>query len=696
MKQSNNISPEDKFDNNSFCNFYASEVVVYIQIVFLDLFYNLKPEKFEYYVCEFHIIDIQSLDESDDNRIKSLCFSNINHKDSTYEIKLKTTIHNPCCFYQYYNIEILFNNSKGEKIIGTYMIPLYYNKKNVIYSLFYNYGKMSFEIIIRKNIFESYYSWIREPELDFINENKCQRITSSEKFEDNSSQKRFLFVNINTYHCFPNLNLGQYSIFNYELPNEKFRHFAIYLDEYFNHIGFFVFGINSLNEKMINFSLLNKLYDECKSFKDNIFQIKTSYEKGNYQFKSHFYRKILATLENMPPFENYVENYHLFLRQNIIDLKEKGNELIFFFSYVNLMLPFKNNNQLNIYFDPIIIMFETFQKYIKDKINDKYDEIQLIFSVSEILKDYLKDDYIENINNLSPEELVKSNLIRIIDFSANNIYSYVENNNYQIISNLNNDSYLFHILNQLNSSVGKNMIRANYTSKGNSTCSMISMITLEDLKKEFNIIRQKYGIKIGFKTDYKAITNILTKITCYNEINIFGNFFETENIDDPNFVQRMKLSLNMKHERFCHTLVSINIFTGNLKGSPEEYLDFEEKTKIKLVTNKKQESGNAFEYMITKNFEFLNFLHSPPNDINFKEFFKVDNWIGNTLDKLYILYLSYIKKNKSDDLPKKREKNDESEEDYGYNSLKICRDNYCDIFKEKNFLMKKNYLKINK
>ena len=567
------------------------------------------------------------------------------------------------------------------------MIPFYYNKTNVVFSPFYNIGIMSFEIIMRKDTFiES--DWIKEPLLDFKFGNKCLEIASQEKFEENACQKRFLFININTYKCFPNLNLGKYSIFKYNFTTDAPSHFKVYLNEDFEHIGFFRFKIGSLKEKTVDFDKLNKLYEKCQKFKEYIDEIKTLYKKGNYLFEIKVYTKMTLNLEvlnDISPDE--IDNLNLFLRQNIKILEEKGKELIFYFSNVNLFLFFINKD-LGKYFVHIMILFETFQNYLTNIYLDEFDKLKLIFSVSEILKGYLTDDYVGNILDYNIEELVKLNLIRIVDFKDDNIYSFVENNNYEIINNLNNNSYLFYILNQLNSSLGKNMIRENYISSQNSNCSMISMVTLEDLKKEFGSFKQKYGLKIGFKTKYNAISNIITKITCYNEINLYGKYLEKEIIEDPNYIYKMKLSITMKHERFFHILFSINIFTGNLDGSPEEYLYFEEKSEIMLVIEGQKESENGFEYLISKNFDFLNFIDSSPKNINFEQFFDFKIWIDNTMLVLYYLYNNYIKGKNSLSKENPNGKNDVKDDINENKTLKICRDNYCDIFKEEKRLKK--------
>ena len=233
--------------------------------------------------------------------------------------------------------------------------------------------------------------------------------------------------------------------------------------------------------------------------------------------------------------------------------------------------------------------------------------------------------------------------------------------------------------------------------------TMLSMVTLQNLKDEFKFIKQRWGLKIGFKTDFRAITNILTKITCYNEITLFGDFKRERKIDnDPNYYQRMLLSMNMKQERFCHTLVSINICTGNTVGFPREYLDFEEKSKIEFTTNGKQESGNAFEYLITRDIDFIGFLKNPPKKYNYKEFFNFNIWINNTMDELFEVYknLSFIKivvKQPNSKVFKKKENNkinesiSKNDNDNISKIIKICKDDYCDIFTKKDkFILKKN------
>ena len=370
---------KDNLNNNKFCQIYKSEAIINIKLVFLDLLFNLKPNTFDYFAYEIYIYDINNTD-SDEPDLKVLESYKINSNTSTYKIKIKKNIHDPCCFYQYYNIKLLFKNSKEQKKDATYMIPLYYNKTNVVFSLFYNIGIMSFEIIMRKDTFIKN-DWIREPLLDFKNGNNCLEIESQEKFEENACLKRFLFININTYRCFPNLNLGKYIIFKYTFTTDKPSHFTVYLDENFEHIGFFKFKVDSLKEKTIDFDKLNILYEKCKKFKEYIDEIKNIYKKVNYLFEIKVYKNMILILEDLDDISlDEIDNLNLFLRQNIKILEVKGKELIFYFSYVNLFLQFKNK-QLRKYFVHIIILFETFQNYLRNIISDEFDRLKL-FTIS--------------------------------------------------------------------------------------------------------------------------------------------------------------------------------------------------------------------------------------------------------------------------------------------------------------------------
>ena len=702
----------DNYENNLFANFYLTEVCLYIQLLFLDLIYDLKPKITDYRVNAIEIYDINDSESIYDSKNKCI-YKQMIKKEKKLFIALKKKIHDPCCFYQYFNIKLYFIDSKGKSMSITYMIPLYYNQNNYVYSLYYKCGYKSYEIIIRRNTFEPDEYLTNEPKLDFIVENKCQKISSEESFEKNPCLKRFLFINIYTYESFPNLNLRKYGYFNLcHLEDHIPSHITIYLDEDFDHIGFYYFNIYSQRENIIDFSLLDVLYINCLQINKLVSHIKESFTKGNFQFYSQYKKIIDNTFKYLYINNNIIENYYLFIRQNIEKLKEKGKDLIFYFSYYILIRKLEKNVD---YFDKIITMFESFQKSLKNIFknktkNNELDEIKLIFTVSYLLVHFLDDENRKNLDNFEIKELL--NIIQIIDFSdRTNIYSFVENNNNDIIDNLNNNSYLFYILNQFNSSIGKNMINADFYSSGNSKCSMLSMITLQNIKDDFKLIKQRWGLKIGFKTDFRAVTNILTKITCYNEINLFGDFKKERSIrNDKNYYQRMILSMNMKHERFCHTLISNNIFTGNIAGSPREYLDFEEKSKIELVTKRKKESENAFEYLITKNIDFIRFLRNPPKIYNYERFFNYRIWISNTMDNLYEEYkkllnnkIVYIKKNskvfkkevkdKSNINISKKDKNSDDSDDYISKALKICKNDYCDIFtkNDKYIRHKKNF-----
>ena len=576
---------------------------------------------------------------------------------------------------------------------------------------------MSFEIIIRRDT-EKVSNWRKEPELTFVNEKNAIRLTSQEKFEDNSPKKRFLFLNIQTIHSFPNLNLNKYELFYYNESTVLSSHLAIYVTEDFDHLGIFVFNNNNLNEKLIDFNSLLKYYHNLKDLKQIIVSIKSSFLKKDYDFYDNYSKLIYKYInETFPTYlkKKQRETIILFFRQNIKELKKVGEELIFNYSYAIIFQEFIINSQNvgKIHFDLIIMIFEKFQQTLNSLKLEKIEEIKLIYSASSLLGDFINnDDFFSQIYIYNKNDILNNNLMEIINFNEfNSIYSYVENKNYEIIENLTTESFLYQILNQLNSSKGENLLKTNFERRINSTCSMISMITLHNLKSEFYSIKQKYGIKIGFKTNYFAITNVITKITTYNEINIFGKYLKFRSINHDNYyTNRLKLSTTMKHERFTHTLVSINIFTGNLDGSPMEYINFHDNTVIELITKQMPESGNAFEFLITKDKNFIEFLKNPPKNIKVSSFFDYTYWIGNTMGKLYELYEQLNNKNEKknqinyNNFKYKKKifrfnenkkyyinysKNEFNENDYDEDKsesrnpeLRICKYDYCDIFEK--------------
>ena len=140
---------KQNYENNDFEKFYLKEVYLHIQLLFLDLIYDLKPKKTDFCVNSIEIYDINE-SESIDNPENKYIYKQIIKKEDKLIITLKKKIHSPCCFYQYFNVKLNFKDSKGNSKNITYMIPLYYNQKNIIYSLYYNYGYKSFEIIIKK------------------------------------------------------------------------------------------------------------------------------------------------------------------------------------------------------------------------------------------------------------------------------------------------------------------------------------------------------------------------------------------------------------------------------------------------------------------------------------------------------------------------------------------------------------------
>ena len=82
------ITSKQNYTNNNFAKFYLKEVNLCFQLLFLDLIYNLKPEKYEYYVDELKIYDTNS-EEKDISQKKPISSIKVKLTKSEYNIRLK-------------------------------------------------------------------------------------------------------------------------------------------------------------------------------------------------------------------------------------------------------------------------------------------------------------------------------------------------------------------------------------------------------------------------------------------------------------------------------------------------------------------------------------------------------------------------------------------------------------------------------
>ena len=132
------------------------------------------------------------------------------------------------------------------------------------------------------------------------------------------------------------------------------------------------------------------------------------------------------------------------------------------------------------------------------------------------------------------------------------------NNNKNFISKLSKKSFFYNYFLQINSSSkdAQNVViddGSGYNKPPKS--SMISMITISQLKYDLYKSLPKYAIKVlfNYKEDYFAITLLNTSITIFNEINIFGNVLNSKELEpnnDTTLKKRVCLSFVIKHERF--------------------------------------------------------------------------------------------------------------------------------------------------
>ena len=79
---------KQNYENNDFEKFYLKEVYLHIQLLFLDLIYDLKPKKTDFCVNSIEIYDINE-SESIDNPENKYIYKQIIKKEDKLIITLK-------------------------------------------------------------------------------------------------------------------------------------------------------------------------------------------------------------------------------------------------------------------------------------------------------------------------------------------------------------------------------------------------------------------------------------------------------------------------------------------------------------------------------------------------------------------------------------------------------------------------------
>ena len=231
----------------------------------------------------------------------------------------------------------------------------------------------------------------------------------------------------------------------------------------------------------------------------------------------------------------------------------------------------------------------------------------------------------------------------VLDLNEASIYKDAYYNNIDLILNLTKESFLYQFLVQFDSSSSINL-----KNKNEKAC-LVSLLTQNQIK--FDLIKSfcPYIIRIDFKTKYKAVTFLDSKISVFNEKNIFGKRLKIEELNSKNdtlYQKRSIISFLFKHERMTHIKKILNKSDRDYEVSPVIYYNFEinEYFILKTKLNSRPEIGDSFEYLISNgNIDLIEYIFkSYKTNVDLSIFYNNDIWLDKTNEKL-LKVLNHIK-----------------------------------------------------
>lgn len=399
-------------------------------------------------------------------------------------------------------------------------------------------------------------------------------------------------------------------------------------------------------------NLIKELYESVEKTKQIL----------NYNKKVSFAEFKKAMLENNKTIINYLEEYNKsdillkkvepyfeFFRPTLNEEEMKAFDI-----YSDYIISFPKLYQLK---KPLILqnfhvwkqyyysqkVIENFMETIPPNLNEEA-KIKLKYTACRCLKFMLLSGYGENHEKL------------FYFYDLNNqkqIYNDAISFNKKFIESLKESSELFLFFLELNSGSSINKLTGKLSAR-------LSLLSLEQIKNHLKLTIPDYIIRINCSTNFNGITFNETRMTCINEIDLFGKFQSDEelmNDEDDFYNKRYILSNLMGHENFGHVKFSMNFFSfkqdnslednTSINGTYEEPLSPKEYYNINIDTEKndnkngntenlieiceifiengkqieKGESGTAFNFFLTRgNIEYMNLLKN--RRVDFTNIFK--------------------------------------------------------------------------
>ena len=527
-------------------------------------------------ILYFEFLDFY--EDSKEPRIIEITINNIKKEINKNIIIFNETFYKPfdSCIYLHIPILCRFSNQK----IVEFLLTIYLCKINYFKGFYYGIFNNSFEFI-KTSIFP-----LDNFQIELINKEKKYIIKCEEEFEKNSNRKRINIFNFDLNV----INKINFKKIENQLELLDTNNILVVLDDKMKILGAHFKSITpNLN---IKFDMTKKI-KLLEIFKTLNFLFEKNSLDKNFEINNEKYKilcKIVYDIKNKLIYNNFFSKY---METNLeyINFNKIDYEIYRIYGIYYLILKTldysQNKNIINVleYLINNLLSFEKQCKYI----NNELIQSKLFFVSALTLSDFIQI-YFEN-NSYETFLSEKKPLISLIDFEEDNIYKLANINNIKFINNLNQSSYIFYYLLQFDSGFSINIFYDYYESS-----TMISMLTLNELKEDLLKCIPKFGIRVFFDNGDIAFTELIRGITVINEFKIFKkqlNANELKNEFDNNYYKRFIISFLLKHERMGHFKHTINKSDLSNKNSPRIYYNILEK---KIHFFNICEIGNSLEF----------------------------------------------------------------------------------------------------
>ncbi len=431
---------------------------------------------------------------------------------------------------------------------------------------------------------------------------------------------------------------NDYHINTHQIKYKKDKK-EIYSNFDIKDIDILIEKLKQLNEKIISIYNENLIKFKLSNFLIQISEQRKILINLTQNYKNYFnnplnYSKKVFELKEYSLFYEYYKASSIFLFDNINNVfneneeKDDVNNIENCFNIISCLIIIFNKIKTDIY--NYILNFSEF---------NIYEKILFLISSFNLLYENLNEEKTINIANFD---------FKIFNFSDNNKdnpYIFAKNFIFEIIKNLSEKSRLFYIFLQINSKASNilysNKIYNNNNNNESISNYLISMLSLEQVKKHILKIFPKYIIRYYRNKKERAILHLKTNLVGINEKHLFKQNLEK---NEKNFLEKecknhysMPIIAELFHEVTGHSKYKESQKEKEIYPNYfQDYIfDFQIKSIDKIEMNEKKknvESGFLVEYFISEKYSHIKFLKDVKN--NFSEYYNINLWIKENFNEL--------------------------------------------------------------